>query len=648
MAVANSVRAELLDATDEQIEQAVEYADPMVLRGLLFQLTGDESVVAMPVHDVTAGWIDVTALADDGDARRLRAKAVRFLKSYRDAGAGEIEIGPAERLPQSLAMAAGKERLPEEDLPVWLEELALDRWARGLRWEEVPPAKQLQGFSVLVIGAGMGGLNAAAQLKHAGVEFTVIEKNSEVGGTWWESRYPGARVDSPSRGYQHILGADYMAPYPFCPQVENQRYFDWVADTYALRDSIVFDTEVRSLAWDEDTAEWIVEAEGPTGRREWRANAVITAVGFLSRPNIPELDGMSDFQGLMFHTARWPQDLDLAGKRFAVIGTGCTGYQMTPELARDAGHVYVFQRTPQWLFDLPGYLSPFPEQVTWLDRNFPYYANFMRFVTMWYAGPEVARRSIDIDPDFDDPHTRSAYNKRIRDGRIEFLERKLADRPELVAKMLPEHPPFSARPVLCDSEYSIVDALLLDNVTLITDGVERITPTGIRSTTGEEYEVDVIVFATGYKANDFLWPMEVRGRGGRPVEELWAIDGPRAYLGAMLPGFPNLFMIYGPNTNPYGGGGGVVPFEEIITRYALRCIRYLILNDKRSLDPTEQAYWRYNDLLDQEEARKLYSDPRANNYFRNAHGRSATNSPFTCPTMWRWLRDPDTDDLIVD
>ena len=553
----------------------------------------------------------------------------------------------SERLPRSLALVAGIERLPDDDLGLWLEELALDPWARGIEWEQTPTPEQLQGFSVLVIGAGMGGLNAAVQLKQAGIAFTVLEKNPSVGGTWFENRYPGARVDSPSRNYTHIFGVDYIAPYPFCPGEENERYFNWVADSFDVRDAIVFDTEVTSVVWDEGTAEWEVTADGPDGRRVWRANVVFSAVGFLARPNLPEIEGIEEFGGPSFHTARWPRDLDLRGKRVAVIGTGCTGYQLIPEVALEAAHVHVFQRTPQWVFDVPGYRSPFPPQVTWLDRNFPFFTNFMRFQSNWMARPEVAALMFDIDPEFEDPHARSEFNKQTREERIEYLRRKLADRPELIDKMIPEHPPFSARPVAADAEYSILDALVRDNVTLITERIRRITHSGIEAGDGNMCDVDVIVYATGFKANQFLWPMEVRGREGRQVTELWSKDGPRAYLGAMLPGFPNFFLLYGPNTNPFGGGLGVVNHEEMVTRFALGCMQRLILSGNRSVDVTEAAYWRYNRALDERDAMKVYCDPRATNYYRNEYGRSATNCPFPATDMWRMLRAPNFEEVIV-
>jgi 4-hydroxyacetophenone monooxygenase len=632
-------RDELLDATDEAIEDALHYVDPMVLRGLVYQLTGDETVAATKAVSTIVGFGEIKALANPADAAFLRAKAADLLKSYRDSGADDVAIGPADRLPRSLSLTAGED-IAAAETDLWLEQLALDPWARALKWPAAARADQREGFLVVVIGAGAGGLGAAVQLKRADIPFVVLEKNPGVGGTWYENRYPGARVDSPSRMYTHIFGAHFDYPNPYCPQAHNERYFNWVADNFGIRDNIEFDTEVKTVIWDDDANVWEIEAVGLDGPRSWRANAVMTSVGFLSRPNLPEIEGMETFNGLAFHTARWPADLDLTGKRVAVIGSGCTSYQLVPELANLAGQTYVFQRTPSWCFDVPGYLAPYPPQVKWLDRNFPYLLNFTRFRLSWLYGPDGLGAAFTADPTFEDEHARSAVNKRARDQRLKFMQRKFADRPDLLEKMIPVAPPFSSRPVLVDSDYSVYDALMRDNVTLVSEAIERITPEGLEVADGTEYPVDVIVFATGFKANDFLWPMEIRGRDGQRVEQLWEKDGARAYLGAMLPGFPNFFMLYGPNTNATGGLG-IFEFEEMITRFALECLAHLIVNDHRTVEVTTDAYWRYNNELDRLEASKIYRDPRAHNYYQNEHGRSPGNSPFDIRDMWAWLRKPE-------
>jgi 4-hydroxyacetophenone monooxygenase len=525
-------------------------------------------------------------------------------------------------------------------MDLWLEQLALDYKARGLDWDQRPPQADLEKFKVAVIGAGMGGLNAAVHLKDAGIPFFVIEKNPDVGGTWWENRYPGARVDSTSRTYTHLFGVDFSYPYAFCPRSENLRYFRWIADHFGLRESITFDTEVKSVHWRDDTDDWEITAVGPNGKRVWHANAVISAVGFLSRPRLPTIEGMETFNGQSFHTARWPDPLDLTGKRVAVIGTGATGYQLVPEIAKTAGHVNVFQRTPSWCFDVQGYLSPFPPQVNWLDRNFPYITNFIRLRLSFMAAPQHGCQVMQVDPNYaGDPHARSERNKRMRDERVAFIRSKLSSRPELIDKMIPKNPPMSARFVLVDRDYSIYDALCRDNVSLVSDPIKRVTPNGIELESGAECPVDIIVYATGFKANDFLWPMDVRGRNGKRLETLWEKDGARAYIGTMLPGFPNFFMVYGPNTNNFGGLQ-IVDFEEMVTKFAIECIGGLISQKRRAVDVKEDAYWRFNAELDRCESFMLYKDPRAHSYYQNAFGRSAANNPIDVRRVWHWLRNP--------
>jgi 4-hydroxyacetophenone monooxygenase len=633
------IRQELRAADDATIEDAIAHADPMVLRGLLYQLTGDPEIAATNIKTVLAGYFDVPAPATEADMALLRRKGADFLKAYRDSGAGPIDIGPQDRLPVSVGLMLGR-TMEGEDLRFHVEELALDPSVRSLHWRERPDPDRLKDFTVTVIGAGMGGLNAAIQLRKAGFPFTVIEKNTGVGGTWWENRYPGARVDTPSRSYTHQFGVNFPYPNPFCAWQENVKYFDWVADAFDLRRHIQFETEVKSLTWDEAACEWCIDVVGPGGARTLRSRAVITAVGFLSRPQVPHIAGAETFAGASWHTARWPQDFDAKGKRIAVIGTGCTGYQMVPELALEAAHVTAFQRTAQWMFPVPGYRSPFPEQVNWLDRNLPFHTNFMRSKTCSLDRiANVAR----IDPDFTDPYACNPTNKRARDVAISFLTQKLGD-PAMVAAMTPPHPVWSARAVVIDPDYSVLDALKRDNVSLVTAGIERIEPRGIVAMDGTLHEADVIVYATGFHATEFLYPMTITGRGGQTLGDLWAKDGARAYMGSMVPGFPNLWSIYGPNTN---AGLPVATFHEKVAQYALQCMEAVILGKSRAVEVRGDAFWRYNGVVDERNSQMVWSDPRARNYYWTEHGRSATMNPFYTAEMSGFLRTPDFSDMAL-
>jgi len=635
-----AARPELLSATDAQIEDAVSHADPMVLRGLIYQLTGDPELEAVALKTVTVWLMETTGPAGDAEVAMIRRKAADFLKAYRDSGAGPIGSGPGDRLRRSIDLMFG-ESIPDESQGWVHEELALDPWARSLRWSAEPDPERRANFTVMIIGAAMGGLNAAIQLRRAGIPFVIVDKNAGVGGTWYENRYPGARVDSPSRVYSHIFGVDFPCPYNYAPQVQNQAYFDWIADEFDLRRHVHFNTEVRALAWDDAAAMWEIRSVGPEGERTWRVNAVITAVGFLSRPNMPEIKGMDDFEGPSWHTARWPEGVDLKGKKVAVVGTGCTGYQMVPELAREAGHVTVFQRTPQWLLPLPGYLAKVPEQVLWLDRNLPYHTNFMRLRNQYRSGADLAKM-FDIDPDFDDPYSCSASNKALRDRSVAFIHSKLDD-PQLITAMTPPHPVWSARAVLVDQDYCILDALNRDNVTLVTSGIEQIDAAGLIAGDGTCHDVDAIVYATGFKANDFLYPMTITGRDGKALHDVWATDGARAYLGCMMPDFPNLWMLYGPNTN---GGLQVAAYHELTTVYALECMERVILDHASSIEPREEPFWRYNHLVDKRNLAKVWSDPRSQSYYWiSKHGRSAGQNPFCGTEIWNFMRHPDFADL---
>ena len=240
---------ELLSATDAQIDDALQYASPMVLRGLLYQLTGDESGFAMP-KGPSAKFGVGREMENEADAASLRAKGAAFLKAYRDSGAGPIDLGPQERMRQSLSLTAGHD-IPADELHIWQEEAALDRWARGVHWAGGTAPKAAENFKVAVIGTGISGLNVAVQLKQAGIPFTVFEKNPEVGGSWFENRYPGARVDTSSRGYTHLFCYDYPYEYSYSPRDHNLKYFKWVADTFKIRGDIKFNTEVTAMLWDE-------------------------------------------------------------------------------------------------------------------------------------------------------------------------------------------------------------------------------------------------------------------------------------------------------------------------------------------------------------------------------------------------------------
>jgi 4-hydroxyacetophenone monooxygenase len=255
----------------------------------------------------------------------------------------------------------------------------------------------------------------------------------------------------------------------------------------------------------------------------------------------------------------------------------------------------------------------------------------------WYL------KMTSVDPDFADPHATSLANKRARDACFAFLESKIKE-PALLAAMTPPHPLWSARVIMVDPQYSILDAVQRDNVTLVTDQIGRIHASGIETCAGARHEVDVIVYATGFRATDYLFPMAVTGRDGITLDDLWAEDGARAYLGCMMPGFPNLWSLYGPNTN---GGLGASSYHEMVTVYALQCMERLIMSGERSVEVKQDTYWRYNRHIDDENSRRVWSDQRAQSYYWSKHGRSITQNPLMGPEMWDYLRRPLFEELVI-
>ncbi|TVV75750.1 flavin-containing monooxygenase [Sphingomonas solaris] len=628
--------SELTNASDADIDDAVQHAQPLVLHGLLHQLTGDEDLLGLNPGG-GAKFDTGSDTTNTDDEQKIKAKAAEFLKRFRDAGEPALDIGPIDRLRQSLSLTAAYD-IPPGDLDIWLEELALDRWARGVEWKAGAAPAARSGFKVAVIGTGISGLNVAVQLKRAGIPFVVFEKNADVGGSWFENRYPGARVDTASRGYTHLFGYDFPFTHGYSPRDVNLAYFRWVVDEFGIREDIQFETEVEAMVWDDTAQVWGLTTRTASGSQTATFNAVISCVGFLSRPKLPEIEGIETFEGVACHTATWPDEFDVAGKRIAVVGSAASGYQTTPVIAKSAAQTFVFQRTPNWCFEDKAYVKELAPQVGWLERNFPFYGNFVRFRIASTYNPALIKSALHIDPDHVDPDSVNLGNKAIRDACVGFIRRKLGARPDLVEKMTPNSPPMASRPIRVDADDSIYDALMRDDVSLVTDGIERITPHGIVAG-GKQYDVDAIVFATGFRANDYLWPMDVRGRDGVKIQDVWKVDGPRAYLGAMVPGFPNLFMCYGPNTNNFGGFT-VVDLLEMVAQFALRCIAGLIEQGAHSVDVSEDAYWRFARILDAEDSKMVYMDPRATNYYRNEQGRSSVNGPIDIRRMYRWLHDP--------
>ena len=600
------ISQELRIATDETIRAALDQADPMVLRALIFHATGDHSVATIETTRVPGIFADVPWVVDPDSLDLLKSRAFDLLRGYRDGTISPPAGKSSERILAAMSLAVDV-AVPTDEYEYWFEELAIEPARREHHWLRSPPPDALAGFKVIVIGAGLGGLSAGIQLKKAGFHFEVIDKNPGVGGTWQQNRYPGARVDFPSRIYSHSLAMDYHFEHMFAPRDENERYVNWLADRFDLRPHMRLDTEVVSQRWVDSAAIWEVHVRNPDGSEETlSANAVICAVGFLDRPAMPDIPGLAEFEGAVCHTSNFDHELELAGKRVSVVGTGASGMQMIPDLWPLVDRLTVFQRSPGWVVPIPGYREPFTDEVQWLHRNVPFYAHWTRLTMVWAFGDHAIYDIWSVDPSWTEPNTLNAGNFAFREKLVAYLNEKIGHRPDLVAKMLPSYPPLSKRYIVDNGWF---DAIQQDKVEVIADDpIDHVTRSSVVTCNGKVIPTDILVFATGFRANEYFWPMEIRGKDGVAVDELWAKDGARAFWGINVAGLPNFFCIYGPNTNPKNTGP--VPYGEIQVRYALKCLEALVLNGWRSLDVRPDVYEAHNKIVDARNANSIFLDKR--------------------------------------
>jgi 4-hydroxyacetophenone monooxygenase len=327
----------------------------------------------------------------------------------------------------------------------------------------------------------------------------------------------------------------------------------------------------------------------------------------------------------------------------AVIGTGASAVQFIPEIAPEAGRLLVFQRTPPWLGPTPEYHDEVPPGLCWLYTSVPSYSEWNRFLIFWRMGDSVLD-AVRVDPAWEsDGRSVSALNDILRTVLTGYLEAEFADRPDLVDKVVPSYPP-SAKRLLRDNGVW-ARAIKRDNVTLVTDDIAEITPTGIVTGDGAEHEVDVIIYGTGFTASKFLTPMQVRGRDGVDLHEHWKGDA-RAYLGITVPGFPNLFCLYGPNTNIVINGS-IIYFSECGVRYIVGCIEHLLASGRRALDVRREVHDEFNEAVDAENRRMAWGAAEVNSWYRNEHGRVAQNWPFTLLEYWQRTQAPDPADYDV-
>ncbi len=633
--------ASLAGVGDAELKDALEEANLPVLLAIIEQFQGNASSLVEGQLPSMASIAGDEKMSEEV-CSAVRSTAFELLKSVRDGGVGLAEKLTTSDMARAASFCIGG-KLEDEFVPMMLEDMgftdsALDR----IGWSSTDRPTSADNFKVIIIGSGLSGIAAAIHLERLGIPYTLFEKNPAVGGTWYENNYPDCGVDTPNHFYSYSFAPnDDWAAY-YSKRDELFKYITNVAEKFEVTPNIQFSSEVVSASYNESTHQWEVEVKTADGQLELhKSNVVIGAVGQVNRPAIPEFPGADTFSGEQFHSTYWPSDFDPAGKRIGIIGTGASAMQFAPAIASEAGEISIFQRTPHWIRMLPDYHYEVSDGKKWLLRHVPFYRNWYRMRLYWSYG-DTLLETLKVDSEW--PHqdrSINALNDRFRQTYVNNIETALQGRKDLIEKVVPQYPLFAKR-MLIDNHWC--DMLLRDNVELLTTGVESVDENGIVGADGSYTEVDTIIYATGFNALKFLWPISIVGRDNRSLSDEWGDDA-RAYLGMTAPMFPNFFVMYGPNTN-LAHGGSIFFHAECQARYITQCVVKMIETGSSEMETRSESFESYTNAVDQEHAKLIWNNTAVGEWFKNSAGRVVGVTPWRLVDYWHMTHEPNWSDYV--
>jgi 4-hydroxyacetophenone monooxygenase len=630
---------------DAAIAAALDDVSVPALLCSLVHMTGDPSWIRGEARPRVATATDFQSAMPKEWLADVRARALPAIAAYRDGGC-EPKALSRELVWEMMEFVAAAP-VNEERGTMMLHDLALDGGdPDAITWGDDINETAKQAAHTVVIGAGESGLLAAIRLAQAGVPFTMVEKLDGPGGTWRHNRYPGARVDVGSHHYCYSFEpAEHWSEY-FCRQPELLDYFTRILDKHELRPHCRFNTEVTAAVWDDEAARWRVHLRDADGNDDViDARFVISAVGALSLPRLPDIPGIDTFAGPAFHSTKWPADLDIRGKRVALVGAGATGFQIAPTIVDDVERLMIFQRTAQWMFPNPVYHAPVPEGDRWAMRHLPFYGRWFRFLMIW-PGIGIGVESYRRDPAFDDSDGQAInpMSARRREALTQWITMQLDGRPDLVEKSVPPYPPMAKR-ILQDNG-SWLGALKKPNVDFVRTPIERIDATGIVTSAGEHYDADILCFATGFRHVEYLAPIDFTGRDGVSLREQWG-DEPTAHLGITMPNFPNLFCLYGPGTN-LAHGASIIFHSECQMRLAMDAIHEVLQHDATSIEVRSDVHDDYAARYVGEIGQMVWAHASVeHSHYKNRNGKIFTLSPWPIETYWAWTRTVDPQEYVI-
>jgi cation diffusion facilitator CzcD-associated flavoprotein CzcO len=479
--------------------------------------------------------------------------------------------------------------------------------------------------AIVIIGSGFSGLCMAIRLKQAGHHnFVILEKNDDLGGTWRDNQYPGCACDVPSHMYSFSFELNPDWSRMFAPQEEIWAYLRRCADEYGVAAHIHYGREVERIEWDDDLRRWHVAT---TSGDVFTTRAVVSGSGGLHVPSIPEIPGADRFAGPAFHSAQWDHSCDLSGKRVAVIGTGASAIQFVPQIAKQAGQVYVFQRTPPWLHPRPDF--EIPPAVRAMFRAAPPTMRAFRDGIYWLL--ESRGVGFAVHPRLMAPLQRMAERQ---------IERQIDD-PGLRAKVTPDYM-VGCKRLLLSSDY--YPALTRHNVDLVTDPIAGITETGLACADGSAYDVDVIIYGTGFKTVEAITELNVSGRDGVKLQDVWR-GGVEAYHGITVPGFPNFFLLLGPNTAV--GHNSVVFMIESQVQHVMSCLRLLAKDKAETIEVRTAALRRFNDGIQRRLRHAVWSEGGCKSWYLDDKGVNRALWPGFSFEYWARTRRARRADYVI-
>ena len=639
-----------IPGTDQDLRQALEDVNLPNLLLVLATISGSDEYLSERYQPAPVEAPEGSLFPDDSGsyseeiAAEIRAEAVKVIGEVRDGKRALAGPPDQARLQRMLSFSLADD-VAEGYAAMLMEETRFAN--RDDAWQGTLAAAVEHGaaedYEVVIIGAGMSGLGTAAKLKAAGVKFTILEKNDNVGGTWYENTYPDCGVDTPNHYYSYSFQRNNNWSGYFSKRDELFSYFDTCADEFGVREHIRFGAEVSRAAYDEEACVWRIVFTDASGSHSIEANALVSAVGQLNRPSLPDIAGLDSFAGESWHSARWRHDVDITGKRVAVIGTGCSCVQLLPKTAEAAAETLVFQRTPHWVSPARDYYRPVEPGQLWALNHLPYYAEYHRARMILVFG-DRAWEAVVADPDWDQSDkSMNEANHAMREALEGFIREGLGDKQHYAEHCIPSFPVWGKRLIVDNGWYPTLGR---EDVHLVTDPIERVTATGITTTDGTHHEIDILILATGFHSNDFLWPMEIVGKEGKVLADVWG-DSANAYKGVSVPDFPNLFCLYGPNTNIVHGGSIIYQVECQI-HYVMQCLTQMLDKGINAIDVRDQVNEAYNEKVQAISRTLAWGHPNVESWYKNSDGRVVNNSPFSLQQYWEVTHELDLGDYHLE